>query len=185
MHKCLILLSIASTLVLIWTQNPESVLLTPCRKLPVVMTDGLVDIVQTLVNCSESMASSRTISSYYQIYPITVVQANIALNYLFDITELEGTATLDFLFLLQWNDTRWSQSDELWDSLDDGAVTEGIDITDIKETLGVWTPNEIVFLSASSTQFAGIIFTTLLSFLFFNGILSRIPVLMYKIKGNL
>ena len=145
-------LSIAGALVLILGQNSEAELLTPCGQLPVVMTNGLVDITQTLVNCSDSMASSRMISSYFQTYPITVVEANVALNNLFDITELAGTATFDFHFLLQWNDTRWTQSDELWDALDDGAVSEGIDITDIKESIGIWTPDEIVFASLSSSS---------------------------------
>ena len=181
--NCKIWLSIAGALILTLGQNPEAELPMPCRQLPVVMTNGLVDITQTLVNCSDSMASSRIISTYFQTYPITVVEANVALDNLFDIAELAGTATFDFHFLLRWNDTRWSQSDELWDALDDGAVSEGIDITDIKESIGVWTPDEIVFASLSSSDLTGTVCTIMLIYLSQSYFIVFF-VLSYKNKEN-
>jgi hypothetical protein len=127
----------------------EEVNLSPCQNVELLYRDGLIDLEAMLYNCSKTMLSSSTISSYYKEYPVTVVKSNFALNNLIQIDEILGTATLDFHFRLSWVDPRWILSDDLFTKLDDGLYYEGIDVmslaSDISVPLYIWSPTDIIF----------------------------------------
>lgn len=127
----------------------EEVNLSPCQNVELLYRGGLIDLEAMLYNCSKTMLSSSTISSYYKEYPITVVKSNFALNNLIQIDEIQGTATLDFHFRLSWVDPRWILPDDLFTKLDDGVYYEGIDVmslaSDINLPLYIWSPKDVIF----------------------------------------
>lgn len=70
------------------------------------------------------MTDSRLVASIKTNKPV-VVEAQILLNSLIAVNEIEGSATLDLFFKLKWIDPRWAIPD-MWKLLDATIAVQSI-----------------------------------------------------------
>mmetsp|Transcript_14316 Transcript_14316/g.21434 ORF Transcript_14316/g.21434 Transcript_14316/m.21434 type:complete len:495 (+) Transcript_14316:102-1586(+) len=115
-------------------------------------------VVQTLAHCLSVIADPILPPSYYKDYNRTVVKADIILNNLHFINEIEGTAQVDFYFRLFWSDPRVSLT-TLWDQVNPELSIQGAEISglifDNEEFMyKLWTP-DIHFVDAQSVDYIG------------------------------
>jgi hypothetical protein len=104
---------------------------------------GVVDIARTLYNCSDNMPSALSPNSYNTGNYISV-NSSINLNNLVSISEIDGSATLDFYWRMLWVDERWDISD-LWSNVPVGLSGEGIELVNMiqnsNSALNIWMPD--------------------------------------------
>ena len=110
---------------------------------------GNPDISATLMDCILHIADPMLCPSFISNSGTKNLYVAFSFNNLMDVSELEGTVTMDFYFRLYWTDERLNFP-SLWDAIQYNTsnsflVDTGIDITELiranEDNLRMWLPD--------------------------------------------
>lgn len=117
------------------------------------LPSGEVDITGTLYLCSSQIADPLLVPSYQKGISSFNVTAQLAINNLMSIDEINGQVTMDLFFRLSWYDHRWHMPNLFRQANPQLRIT-GVEIKDLiafeDDPLKVWTPNDFTFTNLVS-----------------------------------
>jgi hypothetical protein len=112
-------------------------------------SSGKASFQKTFATCLENAHDPLLFEGYATNNHITV-QAQVALNNLVEVNEVQNTVSVDFLLRVYWTDTRLNMP-ALWDALGPEMSATGVDLYQFIQAgnPGFWLP-DFVFSEASS-----------------------------------
>ena len=121
------------------------------EKCETVYKQHVIDIDETMYECSKKMPSPDVVPSVYRDesdnYSPTIITAGIRIGALISVDDILNQATFNLYLRLQWNDPRWVLSNDVFNGtyLNPEATTIGIDILPLVKCIArpliLWTPN--------------------------------------------
>eukprot|EP01038_Epipyxis_sp_PR26KG_P008287 gene8287-11217_t len=124
----------------------------PSCGVEVTYNQGLPDPVETIYNCSESTSAPyQPVTAFLGAAPINV-SAQLVLNNLVYVDDMQQTVTMDFKFRLQWHDNRFNLP-QLFAVLNPNISHNGFELTQMyysgSNPLQIWRP-DLHFVDAQS-----------------------------------